>query len=304
MAAFLDRRLCIITGKGGVGKSTVAAALALRSARSGKKTLAVEVNTGDRLTRLLAKPPAGPSIARLEENLWAVDIRPQEALREYVLMTLKYQAVYRAVFENRVVRTFIRLLPSVQELVTLGKVFYHLREKEPDGSYRFDRIILDAPATGHAISMLSVPQVLLDTVPPGPLAQEVRIMRDLLTDPAVTACLLVSLPEEMPVNETLELNAALRDRVRAPAAATVLNGFTAPRFTEADAAALTAHPPFDALAEDHRVQAQRSEAALRRLEAETGLPVFTVPRLFTSTWARSSVMQVAEALAPLGHAPS
>src|SRR5207244_926396 len=123
-------------------------------------------------------------------------------------------------FGNRLVGYFLRFVPSLQELVMLGKILFHLREKRPDGSYRFDRIVIDAPATGHAITFLSVPQVVVDTVPPGPLANDATWMRDLLVDPQTTGAVLVSLPEELPVNETLELHQALTTRVKLTTAVT------------------------------------------------------------------------------------
>src|SRR4051812_29007651 len=106
MSAPLHQRLLIVTGKGGVGKTTVAAALALASARSGLKTLVCEVNTRERIAPLLGKSESGPTIARLDENLWSVDLRPAEALKEYALMTLRFESIYNAVFENRLVRYF------------------------------------------------------------------------------------------------------------------------------------------------------------------------------------------------------
>lgn len=174
MPGLFDTRLLIVTGKGGVGKTTVAAALALSAARAGKKTLVCEVNTQERITRLLGKPEAGPEVRQVDRDLWAVNVRPEEAMREYALMTLKFKTVYRAVFENRVVRYFLRFLPSLQELVLLGKILFHERERNPGGAPRFDRIIVDAPATGHAITFFSVPQVLVDTVPAGPLQPRPR----------------------------------------------------------------------------------------------------------------------------------
>src|SRR5205085_9640327 len=134
--------------------------------------------------------------------------------REYALMILKFESIYNAVFENRLVRYFLRFVPSLQELVLLGKILFHLKEKRPDGSWRFERIVIDAPATGHALTFFSVPTVNIDTVPPGALANDAKWMHEYLTEPSMTAAVLVSLPEEMPVNETIELASALNERVQ------------------------------------------------------------------------------------------
>lgn len=289
-----DKRLVVVTGKGGVGKSTLAAALAMQSAREGLRTLVCEVNAKERISQLLGRPEVGPEVTALDENLWAVNVRPQEAMREYALMMLKFESIYSAVFENRVVRYFLRFIPSLQELVLLGKILFHLREKRPDGRYRFDRIIIDAPATGHAITFFSVPQVIVDTVPPGAMSQDATWMRDLLVDPKTTAVVLVSLPEELPVNETIELHDALASRVKMKSALVVLNGFVAPRFEAADVT--------DALPEGlkqtarhHMARAELSATSLERLKS-LGLQVITVPRMFTPEFGRQAVEQVAARL--------
>ncbi len=279
------RRLVVVTGKGGVGKTTVAAALALASARSGQRTLVCEVSGKERIAPLLGRAEVGTEVTSLEQNLWAVNVRPQEALREYALMTLKFESIYSAVFENRLVRYFLRFIPSLQELVLLGKILFHAKETRPDGSPRFDKIVVDAPATGHAISFLSVPQVLLDTVPPGALATDARWMRDLLTDPATTGAVLVSLPEELPVNETLELHAALRTKVKVTPALIVLNGFVEERFSAEDLAALP--EPVHATAKGHAARAELSAQCRLKLEA-IGTPLVTLPRLFTSPLDRAA----------------
>jgi anion-transporting ArsA/GET3 family ATPase len=300
---FADHRLLIVTGKGGVGKSSIAAALALASAQRDQRTLVAEVNAKERITQLLGKPEAGPNVTSIEENLWAVNLRPQEAMREYALMILKFESIYNAVFENRLVQYFLRFVPSLQELVLLGKLLFHLKEKRPDGSNRFDRIVVDAPATGHAITFLSVPQVILDTVPPGPLAQDAAWMRDYLVDPLITAAVLVSLPEDMPVNETLELGRALRERVHLERQAVVLNGFIPPRFDADELSKLQGAPPLAELARVHEQRARLSAEARARLEA-MGAPLGLVPRLYPARFGRKSVEEIAAHLAPLFGGPA
>jgi anion-transporting ArsA/GET3 family ATPase len=292
----LDKtRLVIVTGKGGVGKSCISAAIAQASARRGLRTLACEVNAKERIAPLLGKPECGPEITSLEENLWGVDVRPQQAMREYALMILKFETIYNAVFENRLVRYFMRFVPSLQELVMLGKILFHLREVRQDGTWRFDRIVIDAPATGHAITFFSVPQVILDTVPPGSLADDAKWMRDLLTDPRTTAPVLVSLPEEMPVNETFDLADALAERVHMKPAAAVLNGFIEPRFEEAELASLKGLPRLAETARAHEVRARLAVRERARL-VELGVPLFTTPRLYREAFGRAAVEELAQHL--------
>ena len=292
MAGLLDKRLWIVSGKGGVGKSTISAALALRSARAGRRTLVCEVNTQERISRFLERPAAGPNVTLLEENLWAVDVRPQEAMREYALMTLRFETIYKTVFENRLVRYFLRFIPSLQELVMLGKILYHLEEKLPDGKDRYETIVLDAPATGHAITFLNVPQVLLRTVPPGPLSREALKMKDLLVDPRITAAVLVAMPEELPVNEALELHAALKDKVNIRTHAAVLNGVFAKRFTQADLETLADAPELHRVAKAHHDREDLAVLAETKLERNLQVPVYTVPRIFTPTFGRKAIEQV------------
>jgi anion-transporting ArsA/GET3 family ATPase len=297
MGILSEQRFWIVTGKGGVGKSTVAAALALASARSGRRTLVCEVNAKERITAFLEHPLVGAQVKELEPNLHAVNVIPEQALREYALMVVRFETVYRAVFENRFVRYFLRFIPSLQELVMIGKITYHLRETAPDGKPLWDRIVMDAPATGHAVSFLGLPRVLQETVPPGPMAREAQIMRDLLEDPALTRTILVALPEEMPVNETIELHRTLQEQVGVRTGAAVLNMFIPHRFTDDEVT--SAPPPVHDVARQYRAREKLSISSLQRLQRELQVPVLTVPRMYDPRVGRAVIERVAAHLGRL-----
>jgi anion-transporting ArsA/GET3 family ATPase len=203
-----DRRLILVVGKGGVGRSTVAAAIAGRAAAAGRKTLLFETNANDRLGSYFDRPPLGSEIVPLAHNLWGVNTTPAAALAEYGLMILKFRSVYEMVFENRVTRAFLRAVPGLDDYALLGKAWYHTTE-EKRGRPVWDTIVFDMPASGHSVSMLRIPWVIVETVPEGPLSRDARTVKQLLCDRARTAAVLVTLAEEMPVNEACELEAKL-----------------------------------------------------------------------------------------------
>lgn len=207
-AALYDKRLILVLGKGGVGRSTVAAAIAAQCAARGRKTLLYETNANDRFGNYFDKPAVGTEPSQLAPNLWAINTNPAAALAEYGLMILKFQSVYEVVFENRVTRAFLRAIPGLDDYALLGKAWFHTKE-EKRGKPVWDTVVFDMPASGHSVSMLRVPWVIVDTVPEGPLTRDARTIKALLTDPAQTAGVLVTLAEEMPVNEAIELEAKL-----------------------------------------------------------------------------------------------
>src|SRR5260370_1350100 len=166
MDRLLDKRLWVVSGKGGVGKSTVSAALALLFSSRGERTLLCEVNAKDRFGTLLESGPVGPQIVPLAGQLWAVNLQPQSALREYALMVLKFESIYKAVFENRLVSYFLRFIPSLQELVMLGKILFHVEERLPTGELKYQRAVGDAPATGHPTPSFPIPPTFTHPLPP------------------------------------------------------------------------------------------------------------------------------------------
>lgn len=203
-----DKRFILCVGKGGVGRSTVAAAIAGQCARAGKKTLLFEMNANDRFGNYFDKPPVGTEIVPLAPNLSAVNATPQSALSEYGMMVLRWKSVYEMIFENRVTKAFIRAVPGMDDYAILGKAWYHTTETRW-GKPVWDVVVFDMPASGHSYSMLRVPWVIVETVPEGPLTRDARTVKELLTDPARTATVLVTLAEEMPVNEAIELEGKL-----------------------------------------------------------------------------------------------
>jgi anion-transporting ArsA/GET3 family ATPase len=220
--SLFDKRLILVAGKGGVGRSTVAAAIASACARRGRKTLLFQASANDRFGALFGAAPVGSKVTQLAPNLSAVNTSPAAALEEYGLMVLRFQRVYNLVFENRITKAFLRAIPGLDDYAVLGKAWYHTTE-EKRGKQVWDTVVFDLPASGHSMSMLRVPQVILETVPEGPLTRDARALRDLLTDRDRTSMVLVTLAEEMPSNEARELSAMLAEQLGIATAQLVVN---------------------------------------------------------------------------------
>jgi anion-transporting ArsA/GET3 family ATPase len=203
-----DKQLIIIGGKGGVGRTTVALALGTTLARHGRRVLVTHARSKQRLANLLGCPHVGEQICAVEENLWAVNMNPTAAIREIGMMVLRFKTLYNAVLENKLVKHFLRAVPALEQYSMLGKAWFHTTEKLADGRPKYDTVIFDGPATGHLINMLRIPQVILDTVPSGPLIRDAEKAQQLLSDARRAMMWIVTLAEEMPVSETLDLHRA------------------------------------------------------------------------------------------------
>jgi anion-transporting ArsA/GET3 family ATPase len=299
-----SKRLVIVTGKGGVGKTTVTAALALSAARRGLRVLVCMCNEKERLSKILGVAPIGPRIGTIEKRIDAVNMTPEVALEEYGLMVLKIRAVYRAIFENRMVKAFLRAVPGLDEWSMLGKAWYHTTEEE-GGRPRYDLVLLDAPATGHGIDLLRVPKVLLDVAPPGPLRREAERCWELMHDARRSEVLLVTLPEEMPTSETIELHARLAGELGFPIERVVVNAVLPPLFGEDESRAVveaisgSPRPEVEPLlaAAGTRVLRNRLERAnLECLRRELGVALVTLPFLFTPGLGRVAVDGLSQVL--------
>ena len=218
----LPPRLSILVGKGGVGRSTLSAALGIVSARRGLRTTIVELATHPVIPGLFGVAAAGYSPVALLPGLSSLRITWEEALREYGLMKLRFLAMFRLVFDNPFMRHLLPAIPGVAEILVMGKVI-HLASTQGRGA-EAEHVILDGPATGHAISLLRAPTVVARSFAAGPLAEDAARLRDFLRDPARSRVHLVATPEEMPVSEALELHERLTVDAGMPMGEVFLNG--------------------------------------------------------------------------------
>jgi len=307
----LALRFLIVAGKGGVGRTTVAAALATLAAARGRRTLLVQVNAKDRLGVILGGPPVGELVVNVRPNLDCVNMNPTAALRQYGLMILRYESLYRAVLENRMVKGFLRAIPGLDDYSMLGKAWWHaVDQRGPDGRPRYDLVILDAPATGHAVTMLRLPQAILDTVPEGPLTQTARRVRELLHDAALTAMIIVTLAEDLPVSEARDLYNANERLLKIPLWAVVVNQLWPAVDRDGVAGivgALERHgcagddPVLRPLCERARVgraRRQLNDRHLERLAIEVPVTQLYVPTIFRPSFGPTELAEVAAALAP------
>jgi anion-transporting ArsA/GET3 family ATPase len=302
MSTLADKRFVLVTGKGGVGKTTVCAAEALALAAQGKRVLVAMCNAKERLSTMLGVAPLGPSVEEVANGVWAVNILPEKALEEYGILVLHSRALYKTLFANRYVRTFLRAVPGMQEWAMLGKAWWHTTERLPDGSSKYDVVILDAPATGHGLDMLRVPRVILDVVPPGLLRRDAERAWALFQDPKTCAIVLVTLPEEMPCTETIELAHSLTD-MGLPIGRIVVNAVLPPLFSREERVTLERLGRFEVRTPgDAAVLAARDRAIRERLQAESlnrlsrELPVEPafLPMLFEDAANPEAIRQLAK----------
>jgi hypothetical protein len=304
--ALLERRFVIVSGKGGVGRTTFAAALARAAARTGKRVLLAQMDSPPRLGRLLGTSgPVGPEITAVDDHLAAVNMTAKSALHEYALMVLRYETLYRALFENKAVRGFLGAVPGLDAYAMLGKAWWHACERL-DGRPRYDLVVVDAPASGHALRMLTIPQAILSAMPKGPLARDAAAIRALLADAAAAAFVIVTLAEDLPARESaliardlrasklmalgpLVVNALPSPRFAAPALGGVLEALAGPNADRALGSTLEGA----ALLRSRRRDAER---VLEGLRADPGLPMIDLPRLPATDLGPAEIAELASHL--------
>jgi anion-transporting ArsA/GET3 family ATPase len=211
------RRMLIVTGKGGVGKTTVAASIAVAARERGMRVLLIEVGVTDHLEQIFRKWIPIYDVTQVEDDLYALRLDPYLALQDYIGINLKSEWAAKRLLHTDVIRYLTQAAPGWRELITLGKIW--MLEQSKTGrpaKPQWDMLVVDAPATGHGISFLRVPQVILDTLKYGPVRNYTQEVQKMMMDPQRTLLNVVTLPEEMPVNEAVEVYRAAKDQLFIP----------------------------------------------------------------------------------------
>jgi anion-transporting ArsA/GET3 family ATPase len=308
----LNRRLLFFTGKGGTGKSTVAAATALLAASVGKRVLLVEVDAKGDIPAQFEHAPVGFSAREIHPGVLAMAMDTEASLQEYLRLNLRVPVLGRLGPLARVLDFVATAAPGVKEILTVGKIAWEVRESI-EGRADHDLVVVDAAATGHIVAQLGASDAIRELVDVGPLRNQTQWVSELLADPAITAVNVVTTPEEMPVAETIELVDRIRNELDVPLGAVIVNRVLPELFTHADEdtfEALRAPAALDVL--DARAGAgatavldgARLAVSLRRtravhlehLQHTIDLPLLFVPYLFVRAHGLRVTRMVADAL--------
>ena len=296
------------------------AALALAAARKGLRVLAIEVGRDEHIPRLLVPnaAPVGHAGRSLLPGLTVLRVDPFEALAEYLSLQVKVRSLVQLVVGNRGFRQLMNASPGWRELITLGKIWHLEQSLEPDGRPRFDLLIVDAPATGHGLTFLDVPRVVVSAVRTGPLRQHTEEVERLIEDPTRTVLLPVTLAEELPTRETVELVTRVREGVGVAIDRVVVNAMVPAPFppglerldeclarlpADADLGELPEPAALAACAAFLRARHELGRTYTAQLAAQTGLPLVELPYLSRGVRDREDLATLGAALLEIPGAP-
>ncbi len=299
MFADLSRKkLILVSGKGGVGKTTISAALAWHLSQAGRKVLLATIDCEDQIPSLFDRKPMGYEPSPLRPQLSGINITARKAFEEYVVRQIMFHSIYSAVFDNKYVRAFIEGTPGMAELMCIGKVYDMVDE--------YDTIVLDAPATGHGKSLLQVPTVVAEAVRVGPLKTNSEKIEALLKDSTKTGLLIVSLAEEMPVEETLELREWIQSHLGIEPTGVIINGLFTPLFPhhsdqercETFFREHNSNPVMEGLRHSYYMRMKRSELhahyTQQLQEQLKGLPTVEIPFYFCESIGTTELKDIGE----------
>ncbi len=240
-----NKRLILLSGKGGVGKTTVAVLLALLAARLKKNVLLVEMNSTERIAPYFGLSEIGPREIPLSPFISGINLNPHDCFEEYVLMQIRFKALFDTFINNRFVTTFLNAVPGLNDLLMIGKIYDFERKKKgvTKKDPLYDLIIVDGPATGHGVSSFEVPSIVSQAVHVGPLKKQSDNVDQLLRDPQKTVFCAVTTAEEMPVAETAELIKMVNHRLNILMGPIFLNDFNERILSDKDMESIEAQTP-------------------------------------------------------------
>jgi anion-transporting ArsA/GET3 family ATPase len=314
LSSLLDPRLLIVTGKGGVGKSTSAAALAVAAVRSGRRTCLVEVEGRQTMSRLFNTQPWDFEEREFRPGLFGMSIDPEASLAEYLEMFYGAKRISRYVVGTAAVEFATTAAPGIKDVLLIGKVKEMERRRDDDGRFHYDLVVVDAPPTGRIVNFLRAPDATTELVNVGPIRQQAQSVVDMLLDGHRTHLQLVTLLEEMPVEETLESVHALRD-LGVTLGPVLVNRVLPPRFDERASKALAdldaasvirllgdvgldldedAAGALLGLGENHLARLDLQERMRERLGGALDVPTLELPFLYSGEFSESEVGALAD----------
>jgi anion-transporting ArsA/GET3 family ATPase len=317
--SLVSSRLAIVSGKGGVGKTTVAAAIAVAAARTGRHVLVVEVEEREGLAPLFGQTHIGYEEKTLAPNITGLSVVPDEALVEYLFLFYGIRYVGRVLRGSKAVEFATNVAPGLRDILLIGKI-KEAERRRVQGRYVYDLIVLDAPPTGRLPRFLEAPRSIVELVHSGPIRQQAQGVLDMVYDPKRCQVVLVTLPEDMPVRETAESAETLSKMGVALAPVVVNRAY--PEVFPPDVLTTVATDARGVLAADSekasiglrdealdqlaRVAGAHARRTVNQLEAiadlerETGLDRLTLPYLFSGRMGQDSIAELATRLTEQG----
>ena len=256
-----SRRFLVVTGKGGVGKSAIAAALARTLAAAGRRVLLVEIDPRESLHQLFGVAPSGGDVVPFGHGLWLQNLKPRQALDELMREQLGSGLLFRRLTSSAGYHHLAEGAPGLKELAILHYAAIRVEHRGEDGFGPFHTVILDAPATGHGVTLLAAPLVVAEVIREGPVGRKAAELAEFVRDRQRLGLVVVTLAEEMPVQESLELREQLQEKLGREPEMLVVNGLYPPLPAEPETAPAAAQ---EALAAWHQRRAV-NERELGRL---------------------------------------
>lgn len=297
-----DKRLLFVVGKGGAGKSTLTAAIGLAAARTGKKTLLVEVGEADAIGHIFGKGALPHEPLEISPGIRGTRINPKSVLEEYIHKHIGFQFIANTITRASLFEHLADATPGLKDIMTLGQIWRFEKKTDSSDEHRYDMIVVDAPATGHGLSLLKQPGTLIDMLRFGPIANQTREVQNLLGNRQKTGIVLATLPEELPVNEAIEFMNRADEELGMPVDRTVVNKVYEAVFSDRERETVLQMAETDDSGEIKSAQTQIrhrdiQQAHIRRIRERMPEAMLEIPFRFTNALSLDEIGEIGALLA-------